>query len=107
MQSRLTKHFTHPLDVKQQQNLLPSNSRILDFGCGYGRFCSELTQMGYSDVVGVDSSLKMIQRGHQEHPEAKLHHSETLPTQLECSSFDAILLFAVLTCIPTDDGQLS
>lgn len=44
--------------IRQQYEAV-SSVRILDFGCGTGGFSKELTQLGF-DVVGVDSSQKMI-----------------------------------------------
>ena len=47
----------------------------------------------------------MIERGYKEFPHLKL-----LPLKNDISElgqFDAIILFAVLTCIPTNEGQIS
>ena len=79
-------------------------SQILDFGCGYGRICHELNSAGYKNIIGVDSSQKMIERGLKNHPDLRI---SPLKNDLsELGEFDVIILFAVLTCIPTNDGQL-
>jgi 2-polyprenyl-3-methyl-5-hydroxy-6-metoxy-1,4-benzoquinol methylase len=99
------KEFTHTVDMSLLRQWLPFDRRILDFGCGYGRVCHELVQAGYRNVVGVDSSAEMIRRGRQQYPELKL---ETLPAAgMQCADgrFDAVLLIAVLTCVPEDSGQ--
>ncbi|WP_318484851.1 class I SAM-dependent methyltransferase [Photobacterium leiognathi] len=38
-------------------------SKILDFGCGYGRITKQLSELGYREVVGIDSSKEMVKRG--------------------------------------------
>lgn len=99
------KEFTHPINTALLQTHLPFNSRILDYGCGYGRVCQLLADSGYGNVLGVDSSSAMIERGRELHPELAL---EVLPASgllYPQHSFDAVVLFSVLTCIPTDAGQ--
>lgn len=101
------KEFTHTVDLALLRESLPLDSRILDFGCGYGRVCSELVQAGYRDVVGVDSSAEMIRRGRDQYPGLTLEALEASRLHYPASSFDAILLVAVLTCVPENQGQQS
>lgn len=99
------KSFTHELLVDRFRSLVPETALILDVGCGYGRTCDQLYRMGYTGVCGVDVSQKMIERGRRAYshlsldvlPESGLSHGT--------ATFDAVLLFAVLTCIPSDGGQ--
>jgi SAM-dependent methyltransferase len=100
-----TKEFTHSVDLTLLREWLPLDSRILDFGCGYGRVCHELVQAGYRDVVGVDSSAEMIRRGRQQYPGLRLEARGLSELSFPANSFDAVLLIAVLTCIPEDSGQ--
>lgn len=97
--------FTHPLDVERFKILVPFNGEILDYGCGYGRICNELHDLGYKNVIGLDSSPAMIERGQREFPHLHLltWTNARLPFHDRC--FDAVLLFAVLTCIPMDQAQ--
>jgi len=99
------KEFLHPLDAGVLRSLVPETARLLDFGCGYGRTCADLAALGYENVVGVDVSQGMIARGRRLHPGADLRLLEGDGLPLAAGSFDAVLLFAVLTCVPTDDGQ--
>jgi len=99
------KEFTHPLDWEQLGEDIDRSAAILDLGCGYGRLMGELKAEGYSNVTGIDISADMIARAKQQHPEADLRvwDSKTLP--FDANVFEAVLLVAVLNCIPTDAGQ--
>jgi SAM-dependent methyltransferase len=97
------KTFTHPLPLPWLANLSPS-ARILDFGCGYGRIGLELSALGFADVVGVDFSPEMIARARIEAPHLQFDVAHSLPFACEAEAFDAVFLFAVLTCVP-DEGQ--
>lgn len=74
-------------------------SRILDFGCGYGRTLADLASAGYSDLVGIDFSSSLIERGRQEYPELDLaaYPGGVLP--YEENSFDAAIMLGVFTCM--------
>lgn len=78
---------------------------ILDFGCGYGRVAAQLAEFGYTSIVGVDFSETLIARGKQDFPHLDLRHSPSLPLPFEDATFDAVMLAAVLTCIPGDTDQ--
>jgi SAM-dependent methyltransferase len=99
------KTFAHPLNLDCLQRLLPKEPRILDFGCGYGRTCAELHAHGYRHVIGLDISEKMIARGRSLFPELDLRVQSGDTLDFPAETFDACILFAVLTCIVTDSGQ--
>ncbi|WP_049580854.1 class I SAM-dependent methyltransferase [Streptomyces sp. SBT349] len=97
-----TKTFTHPLDPELLDAHVPYGSRVLDYGCGYGRLTAELVRLGRRDVHGVDFSAALVERGLAEHPGVSLEHCPGLPLPHRDGGFDAALLFAVLTCIPDE-----
>lgn len=99
------KTFTHPLNIDVFRHHVPTESRILDYGCGYGRTVNELIGQGYAKAVGVDSSALMIERGHRMYPHADLQILSASGLPYADQSFDAVILFTVLTCIPTNEGQ--
>ena len=99
------KTFTHPLNIDMFRNHVTTESRILDYGCGYGRTVDELLNHGYPNVVGIDSSPLMIERGHRMYPYLDLQVLPASGLSYPDESFDAVLLFAVLTCVPTNEGQ--
>jgi SAM-dependent methyltransferase len=97
------KTFTHPLPLEALRARLAPGARVLDYGCGYGRTCAELAAAGFR-ATGVDISDALITRGRAEHPELDLLPFDGTRAPYADASFDACLLFAVLTCIPTDGG---
>ena len=86
--------------------MVDKNAVILDDGCGYGRL-SELFATGFTQITGADTCSAFVGRGLALHPELNLltiQNSSSLP--FKDHSFDLILLFAVLTCIPANSAQL-
>ena len=100
------KKFTHPFNAGKFRELVSKDASILDVGCGYGRVCQSLFESGYAHVVGIDMSSRMIREGLNRFPHLTMqcYRLDTMP--FEENSFDVAILFAVLTCTPTDKGQL-
>lgn len=98
------KNFSHPVPLPELRALLGPQAAILDYGCGYGRITAELTLGGFARVTGVDASEALVLRGLREHPQLDLRVVSALPLPFPDASFDACLLVALLTCVPTDAG---
>ncbi|AHF15614.1 class I SAM-dependent methyltransferase [Niabella soli] len=99
------KTFTHPLNKEVLTTRLSADSKILDFGCGYGRIVKELSDVGFTNVVGYDTSKELVGRGRQQNNLSLFHITSPLDLPVRNNSVDCILLFAVLTCIPSNNGQ--
>ncbi|CAN1516237.1 AdoMet_MTases domain containing protein [Flavobacteriaceae bacterium] len=99
------KTFTHPIDIELLNRFFKKQSVIIDFGCGYGRIVKQLTDLGFENVLGYDTSKELITRGIQENNLSLFHIENPVELTLDANSVDCILLFAVLTCIPSNDGQ--
>lgn len=95
-----TIQFSLPVCIGDLARLLPTNARILDVGCGYGRIARELRNYGFTDVIGYDSSRSMIERGHREHPDLTLRLNVGTHLPEPDGAADAVVCCAVLTCIP-------
>jgi SAM-dependent methyltransferase len=120
------KRFTLPLRLEVLETLLPGKDRaILDYGCGYGRILRELREAGYTKLSGMDFAPRMLEEarrflsgtddpdkaarpgkaGVSPEPEAAveliLAGGNAIPAA--ASSFDAVILMALLTCITGDD----
>jgi SAM-dependent methyltransferase len=121
------KVFGHPLNLERLSQWLNYESRILDFGCGYGRSLGELFEARYRNLIGFDFSPAMIAAARTRFPAIEFRELDSSPgasihafkngrsapspsgsiTPLPDGSIDGALVFSVLTCIPTDDGQRS
>jgi SAM-dependent methyltransferase len=96
------KSFSDPFFIKEFAQHLSKESRILDYGCGYGRLIKLLREAGYQNITGFEKSKGMLER-------AKNFLGETPPIISDCAglqkdSFDSIVLSTVLCCNPTDIG---
>ena len=101
----VTKTFTHPIDFTWLQDLEPT-ARVLDYGCGYGRIAKLALHEGFTNVEGVDTSPGLIERARRDLPNLTFHTLIDPPhLPYPDASIDAVLLLAVLTCVPTDAGQ--
>lgn len=100
-----SKNFTTTFQADAFSEYVKKDALVVDVGCGYGRTLSELEQMGYTHLIGFDFSEKMIARGKHEHPELDLRVKPGSVIDLPDDSADAVILFAVLTCIVSDAEQ--
>jgi ubiquinone/menaquinone biosynthesis C-methylase UbiE len=99
------KEFPTPFQMKKFEKYVSREQNILDVGCGYGRTLSELHENGFQNLKGLDFSQGMINRGLKLNPYLNLikNDSDTLP--FSDNEFDAVLLIAVLTCLPDPEEQ--
>lgn len=100
------KEFTTPFQADDFSKYVKQESYILDVGCGYGRTLNELYHSGYQNLIGIDFSSGMIERGKEQFPYLDLRvKKEADKIALPDASVDAVILFAVLTCIRTNEEQ--
>lgn len=100
-----TKQFTTPFHTDIFKQYVNNDGSILDVGCGYGRTLNELYDAGYKNLTGIDFSTGMIARGKNQFPHLNLLVKEGESIDFPDNHFDAVILFAVLTCIPSDSDQ--
>lgn len=101
------KTFTHPLDLALLTQFVSPQETVIDYGCGYGRVLRQLHDAGFA-AQGYDVSEQLIGRGRAENPDLadRFHHLPAPPQlPLPAASVGAVLLLAVLTCIPSNAGQ--
>ncbi|MER7007533.1 class I SAM-dependent methyltransferase [Dactylosporangium sp. NPDC000555] len=100
-----TKTFGHPIDPAWLAGI-DRGARVLDYGCGYGRLVAQLDADGFADTEGVDVSANLLARARADHPAGRFTLLDDPPRLPHPDgSVAAVLLFAVLTCVPTDGGQ--
>ncbi len=77
---RSTKGLNSAGEWHQLEPLIPNlaGKSVLDLGCGYGWHCKYSEEHGASEILGIDSSLKMIDV-------AKNRNSGELITYIVCS----------------------
>ena len=100
------KRFSHPLRLDWLAEYLKNPlARILDYGCGYGRTLAQLYQVNYQNAVGTDFSEAMLGRARREVPNSIVIRNDGKNLPFKSGTIDAVLLLAVLTCIPNDSDQ--
>ena len=99
------KPFGHPLNLERLRQWLSPGRRILDLGCGSGRALGLLFESGYKNLIGFDPAPAMVAAARERFPAINFEELSSARVPLEDASVDATLLFSVLTCVPTDDGQ--
>ncbi|MDD3280216.1 MAG: class I SAM-dependent methyltransferase [Bacteroidales bacterium] len=100
------KSFTTPLQMDLVNKYIQKDATVLDVGCGYGRSLNELHLNGFSRLYGIDFSEKMIERAKSQYPFLNLEVQVNKNINFPDNTFDAVLLFAVLTCISQNTNQL-
>lgn len=100
-----SKTFSHPLNLKVLSNYVQTTDYIIDFGCGYGRLIKLLKEYHFQNVTGFDTSKELISRGLSEGVSSIFHIDEAECLPIENNSVACFLLFAVLTCIPSNQAQ--
>jgi SAM-dependent methyltransferase len=102
------KSFAHPVNVEEFRRHVSPQSRVLDYGCGYGRALGVLKSTGYTDLHGMDPAPAMIEAARRNVSGVPFEvMADYRRVNLPSASVDAVLLFAVLTSVPSDDGQLA
>lgn len=99
------KEFTTPFHLKEFADYVHKEGIILDVGCGYGRTLNQLYEHGYHNLMGIDFSESMIQRGKNQYPYLNLTVKRGKNIDMEDNYCDGVILFAVLTCIIDDAEQ--
>jgi SAM-dependent methyltransferase len=81
--------------------LLPSDPRILDFGCGPGYEAMRLHALG-ADVVGIDMSSKSIEIARRNNPECNFMKMDFYAIDHRIGRFDGVLASGSLIHVPPD-----
>ena len=97
--------YGHPLNFERLRQWLSLDGRILDLGCGYGRALGILSEYGYHNLIGLDPAPAMVAAARERFPAITFKEFSFPHLPLADASVDATLLFSVLTCVPTDEGQ--
>ncbi|CCO25346.1 class I SAM-dependent methyltransferase [Maridesulfovibrio hydrothermalis] len=99
------KNFSTPFQIDIFKEKVACNADILDVGCGYGRIMSSLHEAGYENIKGVEPSARLRSRGMDLDSSLDIRPLDGCTIPFQDNSFDAVLLVAVLTCIPKNKDQ--
>jgi SAM-dependent methyltransferase len=94
------------LEFLAQIDLLRTEDKILEIGCGIGTVVNELSKKGH-DVIGIDISSEAIEYGRNKYGDIHLEvqAAETLP--YEDGSFEVVLSFDLFEHIVEIDKHIS
>jgi 2-polyprenyl-3-methyl-5-hydroxy-6-metoxy-1,4-benzoquinol methylase len=100
-----------PADFQRRSRFLLEHvrggSRVLDVGCGEGRFAAALAAAG-ARVTGLDVAEEPLRRARVQHPELELLRVEEAgPWPLEDASFDVVWAGEVIEHVADTAGWLS
>jgi ubiquinone/menaquinone biosynthesis C-methylase UbiE len=79
------------------------NEKVLDLGCGNGRFSQYLQG---ADYTGVDASQKMIEQAKKRFPDKKFIKGSALDLPFKDNSFHKIYSIAMIHQIPSEEYRL-
>ncbi len=81
---------------------LKPNEKVLDLGCGNGRYHNLIKEKG-SEYIGVDNSEKLVEIARKKYPETSFLKIDSLNLPFDKNSFDKIYSIAVLHHIPSKE----
>ena len=101
------KNFTTPFQKKIFEKYVKKDCVVVDIGCGYGRTLNELYEIGYKNLIGIDYSEKMIERGKKLYPYINFIKNDASTMNMNDNSVDSVILLGVLTCTVSNENQKS
>ncbi|MCP4675279.1 MAG: class I SAM-dependent methyltransferase [Deltaproteobacteria bacterium] len=100
-----TKDFPVPFNTELFQKYVSKEKKVLEVGCGYGRVLDKLHNVDFKNLIGVDVSQRMINRGQRQYPYLSLRKSDGDVLPFPENVFHAVIFIAVLTCISESEKQ--
>lgn len=83
---------------------LASGDKVLDLGCGNGRFF-EFCMNKNVDYLGIDPSEKLIEIAKTRYPQAKFQVGDAMQLPFPDNSFDKVYSIAVFHHIPSSESR--
>lgn len=92
-------------DLKFLFDYLKKGDKVLDLGCGNGRFYPWFQEKGIA-YVGVDFSSSLIEIAKKKFPKGKFYLGNALKLPFKNNEFDALFAIALLHHIPSNELRL-
>lgn len=94
--------------VEQLISLMNFNEddRVLDAGCGAGRFISRIQKTKRCQIFGIDTSPNMIMRARKRISEANFLIADILNLPFQREIFTSVISYSVLWHIPSKTGSI-
>ncbi len=83
--------------------ILPSGAKILDLGCGNGKYSAILTNLGHN-VTGVDFSAEAVQWAKKKYPKCTFFNRSM--TKFRAKGMDAIVCINSYHCLTTEERKV-
>lgn len=94
--------FDYKRELEKFASLLPKNAKVLDVGCGAGvPIIKFLVESGF-DVVGIDSSERMLELARKNVPKAKFIKKEMTKLDFKDNHFDGLTAFYSIIHVPRE-----
>jgi len=93
-----------PDDIRKLAGYIKENDKVLDSGCGNGRFY-ELTKEKKADYYGIDFSEKLIEICQKKYPLARFQKAGGFQLPFPDNFFDKVFSISVLHHIPSKELQ--
>jgi len=103
-ESATTKEFRHPIPDSIISNYFPSGAAIIDIGCGQGRLCKQLSDMGFS-LSGTDTSAAMLEQAKKTAPNCEFRQSQDGKIPWNDDSFEVAIAVTLFISVPAETEQ--
>ncbi|MBI2634850.1 methyltransferase domain-containing protein [Candidatus Peregrinibacteria bacterium] len=109
--NRIAEDFdlTRQSDWEEFLQFLPhinDGHRLVDLGCGNGRFHSFIREHRKIDYVGIDNSDKLLEKARQNHPDTNFLKGDLLKIPLPDKNADVVVAIASFHHLPSRAHRL-
>jgi len=84
----------------------PSDKKILDVGCGKGRFCRKIKDFGFINIIGAEPSKELIEVAKGNNKDIKFVQASVTNLPFGDNEFDALICIEVLEHVPDTEKAI-